>query len=78
MRISSSGSASTVVWTGAGSPSSDSADVPAEAAALLAARQAARAAKDYARADALRDELAGIGWDVVDGRDRQPIDPTRA
>ena len=46
---------------------SESAAIPADAAALLAARDAARATKDYARADALRDSLASLGWDVVDG-----------
>ncbi len=35
--------------------------------ALLAARGAARAARDWARADALRDELAAAGIEVADG-----------
>jgi cysteinyl-tRNA synthetase len=35
--------------------------------ALAEARAAARSAKDYERADALRDELAAAGWIVVDG-----------
>jgi cysteinyl-tRNA synthetase len=39
---------------------------PAAAAALLAERTAARAARDFGRADQLRDDLAGLGWDVVD------------
>ncbi len=43
------------------------ADVPREITALVAARDAARAARDYARADDLRHELAERGWDVVDG-----------
>lgn len=44
------------------------ADEPADEriAALLAARQAARAAKDFATADRLRDELAAEGWEIVD------------
>jgi len=41
----------------------------AEALALLEARQAARAAKDWPQADRLRDELAGRGWTVRDGAD---------
>ena len=45
------------------------ADVPREITALVAARDAARAARDYARADDLRRELAERGWDVVDGPD---------
>ena len=34
---------------------------------LLAARKEARAAKDFARSDALRDELAAQGVEVMDG-----------
>lgn len=37
-----------------------------EAAGLVAERDAARAARDYARSDAIRDELAGRGWVVKD------------
>jgi cysteinyl-tRNA synthetase len=37
-----------------------------EAAALLEARQAARAAKDFDEADRLRDELLGRGWEIRD------------
>jgi cysteinyl-tRNA synthetase len=40
---------------------------PPEALRLLAARQDARAARDFARADALRDELRALGWEVRDG-----------
>jgi cysteinyl-tRNA synthetase len=47
----------------------DDGTVPHEVRALLAERDAARAAKDYARADELRDALAGLGWDVIDGSD---------
>ncbi|WP_298191659.1 cysteine--tRNA ligase [Novosphingobium sp.] len=39
----------------------------AEIEATLAARKEARAAKDFARSDALRDELAGRGVEVMDG-----------
>jgi cysteinyl-tRNA synthetase len=39
---------------------------PAEAAELLVQRQEARAAKDFDRADALRDQLAEMGWEVRD------------
>jgi len=46
----------------------DDADGPDEAAReLLARREAARAARDFAAADALRDELAALGWTVRDG-----------
>jgi cysteinyl-tRNA synthetase len=46
----------------------DAGDGPDEAAReLLARREAARAARDFAAADALRDELAALGWTVRDG-----------
>jgi len=40
--------------------------VDAEVSALLARRQQARSDRDFAVADAIRDELAERGWDVVD------------
>ena len=39
---------------------------PPEASRLLEERQAARAASDFARADAIRDELAALGYEVRD------------
>jgi cysteinyl-tRNA synthetase len=39
----------------------------ARARELLAAREAARAAKDWGEADRLRDELRALGWTVRDG-----------
>jgi cysteinyl-tRNA synthetase len=45
----------------------DDAEGPDEAAReLMARREAARAARDFAAADALRDELAALGWVVRD------------
>jgi cysteinyl-tRNA synthetase len=41
-------------------------EAPAEALRLLAEREEARRAKDFDRADSLRDELAGMGWEVRD------------
>jgi cysteinyl-tRNA synthetase len=41
-------------------------EVPAEVSALLEARQAARKAKDFKRADAIRDELKAKGWIIED------------
>jgi cysteinyl-tRNA synthetase len=38
----------------------------AEADSLLAEREAARAARDFARADELRERLAALGWEVRD------------
>ena len=40
--------------------------VPPEVEALVAERTAAKKAKDFARADALRAEIAAMGWTVVD------------
>jgi cysteinyl-tRNA synthetase len=39
---------------------------PAEAEQLLAERQQARANRDFDHADAIRDQLAGMGWEVRD------------
>ncbi|MHC5066123.1 MAG: cysteine--tRNA ligase [Planctomycetota bacterium] len=41
--------------------------VDAELQALLDQRQEARKAKDWAKADAMRDELQARGWKIVDG-----------
>ena len=50
----------------------DAADeLPPAAAALLAAREAARTARDFAASDRLRDELAALGIGVEDTRDGQ-------
>jgi cysteinyl-tRNA synthetase len=40
--------------------------VPADVAALIEARTAARSARDWARADALRSGIEALGWDVID------------
>lgn len=47
--------------------------VPAEVTALLKARTAARAAKDWKQSDALRDQIAAMGWTVKDTKDGQRI-----
>jgi cysteinyl-tRNA synthetase len=41
-------------------------EAPAEVVALLEARQGARKARDFAKSDALRDEIAALGWEVAD------------
>lgn len=41
--------------------------LPAEVATLLEQRSAARQAQDWATADALRDRLAELGWETIDG-----------
>jgi cysteinyl-tRNA synthetase len=46
-------------------------DLPVGAADLLAQREAARAARDWAASDRLRDELAALGVAVEDTRDGQ-------
>jgi cysteinyl-tRNA synthetase len=45
---------------------SESGDIDAGTQALVDERDAARAARDFARADALRDELQALGWTVED------------
>ena len=40
---------------------------PDAAISLMTAREQARASRDFARADALRDELRALGWEVRDG-----------
>jgi cysteinyl-tRNA synthetase len=47
----------------------DEAAIPTEIKAVADARTAARAARDWARADALRAELDALGWDVTDTPD---------
>jgi cysteinyl-tRNA synthetase len=42
---------------------------------LLTLREQARAAKDFERADALRDELAALGWEVRDSADGAKLIP---
>jgi cysteinyl-tRNA synthetase len=49
----------------------EAADLPEGAAELLAAREAARANRDWAASDRLRDELAALGLAVEDTRDGQ-------
>jgi len=46
-----------------------------EAEALLAEREQARAAKDFGRADEIRDELSGLGWEVRDSADGAKLVP---
>jgi cysteinyl-tRNA synthetase len=44
----------------------DAGSIPTEVDALVRERAAARAARDYARADALRDAIAAAGFEVID------------
>ncbi len=50
----------------------------AEAKALLAARTDARNAKEWAKADALRDELETLGWQVHDTPEGAYLEPIEA
>jgi cysteinyl-tRNA synthetase len=50
-------------------------DVPADITALLEARQAARKARDFKRADAVRDELKAKGWVIDDTRKGPRLKP---
>ncbi|HYD85816.1 MAG TPA: DALR domain-containing protein, partial [Opitutus sp.] len=45
------------------------ADAPAEITALAEKRWAAKQAKDFATADALRKEIAAAGWSMLDRKD---------
>jgi cysteinyl-tRNA synthetase len=47
----------------------ESASIPSDVRILADARAAARAARDFGRADALRAELDALGWDVTDTPD---------
>jgi cysteinyl-tRNA synthetase len=53
-----------VAVLGVGAPAE--VEVPAEINALLEAREAARKAKDFKRADAIRAELKSKGWVIED------------
>ena len=50
-------------------------EAPEEVRALVAERDAARAAKDYARSDELRDRLQAMGLEVMDSPDGTRIRP---
>ncbi|HET7169558.1 MAG TPA: cysteine--tRNA ligase [Candidatus Limnocylindrales bacterium] len=62
------------VWAdAAGSERQAGALPPSDVSALLAQRSAARAARDFDLADALRDDIVALGWDVVDGPDGSSV-----
>jgi cysteinyl-tRNA synthetase len=50
-------------------------EVPSEVQALLDERDAARAAKDFAKADEIRDQLTEMGWEVMDLPDGTTVRP---
>jgi cysteinyl-tRNA synthetase len=50
---------------------------PTEAIELLEARERARAQRDFATADGLREQLRALGWEVRDGPDGPDLRPVR-
>jgi len=48
---------------------------PAEIRSLLDRRADARSARDWSRADALRDEIAALGWEIQDGARASTVRP---
>jgi cysteinyl-tRNA synthetase len=53
----------------------EQAQAPEEAETLMRRREAARAERDWAQADALRDQLHALGWEVRDGPDGPELLP---
>ena len=53
------------------------ADVPAEIKSLAEKRWAAKQAKDFATADALRKELAAAGWSMLDSKTDYKLEPLK-
>ena len=53
----------------------DAVSIPAEVHALVEQRQAARAAKNWAESDRLRDAIAALGWVVKDTKDGAKLTP---
>ena len=51
--------------------------IPAPITALADKRWAAKQAKDWAGADALRTELAAAGWSMLDGKDGYKLEPLK-
>jgi cysteinyl-tRNA synthetase len=53
------------------------AEIPASITALADKRWAAKQAKDWAGADALRKELTAAGWSMLDGKDGYKLEPVK-
>ncbi len=58
-------------------PVAPKAEAPAEIKALAEKRWAAKAAKDFAAADALRKEIAAAGWSMLDRKDGYTLEPAK-
>jgi len=52
-------------------------DIPSEITSLGAKRWAAKQAKDFATADALRKELTATGWSMLDRKDGYSLEPLK-
>jgi cysteinyl-tRNA synthetase len=61
------------VWSAGPAASAKLEAAGTDVEALLAERSVARAARDFARADALRAEIEALGWDVADGPDGSTV-----
>jgi hypothetical protein len=62
------------VWDSVKAAAETEDDQPsAEIVVLLEERKAARARKDFAESDRLRDQIAALGWQVQDGKDGQKL-----
>lgn len=52
-------------------------EIPADITALAEKRWAAKLAKDFASADALRKEIAAAGWSMLDRKDGYSLEPVK-
>jgi cysteinyl-tRNA synthetase len=52
-------------------------DIPISVLGLAEKRWAAKQAKDFAAADALRKELTTAGWAMLDGKDSYKLEPLK-
>ncbi len=60
-----------------GGPQAAGIEVPEPVAALAEKRWAAKRARDFKAADALREDLAAAGWSMLDGKDGYKLEPVR-
>jgi cysteinyl-tRNA synthetase len=58
-------------------PAPAQSDAPPAVAALAEKRWAAKKARDFQGADALRSELADAGWSMLDGKDSYKLEPLK-
>jgi cysteinyl-tRNA synthetase len=58
-------------------PAAPKAEAPADVTALAEKRWAAKQAKDFASADALRKEIAAAGWTMLDRKDGYSLEPAK-